>query len=323
MPHYQPIIDLASGHLLGVEALARWQHPDRGLLGPAEFLPVAEQSNLIVRIGEIMLLASCHAGRRWTRHLNETEPFTISVNLAPQQIAQPDLVEVVGRCLADSHLPPHRLVLEVTETAVMADLDAATSSLQHLRDLGVGLALDDFGTGYSSLTYLKRFPLTAVKIDRTFVAGVCTDADDHSIVSSVLRLAESIGLSCVAEGVETAEQASILRYLGCTGGQGWFFAHAMSEPDLNTWLAAPRPPMPSELSAPAAGTAAAPQPPSTAGATAFAAAPAVIRRILALQADGASLHTIAAALNAEGLTLPGGRRWHWRSVARALSDQPS
>jgi len=310
VPYYQPIVDLTTGRAFGVEALARWQHPERGLLLPAEFLQLAEDSGLVVKLGATMLRSACAAAAGWRQQQLVPTGFTVSVNLSPRQIAQPDVIELVRGCLTDAGLPPQNLILEVTETAVMDDIDAASATLRQLRGLGVGLALDDFGTGYSSLTYLRRFPLTQLKIDRSFTAGVCNDADDNAIVISVLQLARSIGLDCTAEGVETRDQADLLRSLGCATAQGWLYHKAMSETDLHRWLERQEPAKAPTLPGPVESAEAAA---STLGST------RVATRMLTLQSEGASLHTIAAALNAEGYTTADGKRWHARSVARAMT----
>jgi diguanylate cyclase (GGDEF)-like protein/PAS domain S-box-containing protein len=219
--HYQPIVELASGRIVGAEALARWQHPERGLLGPEEFIGLAEESGLIRELGAWVLRTACRQSARSAA--TGERRLTIAVNLSTQQLADPGLADLVTSVLADTGLPPDRLMLEVTETALLADTTAALEELLALRRLGVQLALDDFGTGFSSLTYLKRFPLQELKIDRSFVIELGIDPASDAIVAAVIELARAIGLSVVAEGVETEEQRQGLLRLGCTFGQGYLF----------------------------------------------------------------------------------------------------
>jgi predicted signal transduction protein with EAL and GGDEF domain len=216
--HYQPEVDLASGAIKGFEALVRWEHPTRGLLGPAAFIPLAEETGLIVGIGEWVLHAACSEAARWP------QPLRVSVNLAARQLAQPDLVATIRRALAESGLDPAGLCLEITESAVMASGAATTAQLRALKSLGVRLAIDDFGTGFSSLVHLRRFPVDVLKIDRTFVAGLGAEPQDASIAAAVISLAHALDLATVAEGIETDEQLRILRELGCDLGQGHLFA---------------------------------------------------------------------------------------------------
>jgi EAL domain-containing protein (putative c-di-GMP-specific phosphodiesterase class I) len=223
--HYQPLVELASGRIVGAEALARWQHPERGLLGPDEFIGLAEESGLIRELGAWVLRTACSEAARtaYGQPSTDENPLQIAVNLSTQQLADPGLSDLVASVLADTGLAPHRLMLEVTETALLADTTAALQELQALRRLGVQLALDDFGTGFSSLTYLKHFPLHELKIDRSFVSELSIDAASDAIVASVIHLARAIGLSVVAEGVETEQQRRGLLQLGCTLGQGYLF----------------------------------------------------------------------------------------------------
>jgi diguanylate cyclase (GGDEF)-like protein len=223
--HYQPLVELASGRIVGAEALARWNHPERGLLGPDEFIGLAEESGLIRELGAWVLRTACrqvvHAAAQGVVP-QDTAP-TIAVNLSAQQLSDPGLASLVASVLADTGVPAHQLMLEVTETALLSNTSAALEELESLRRLGVQLALDDFGTGFSSLTYLKRFPLHELKIDRSFVSELGTDPASGAIVASVIQLARAIGLSVVAEGVETEAQRRALLDLGCTLGQGYLF----------------------------------------------------------------------------------------------------
>jgi EAL domain-containing protein (putative c-di-GMP-specific phosphodiesterase class I) len=223
--HYQPEVELASGAITGFEALLRWEHPTRGLLRPAAFIPLAEETGLIVGIGEWVLQQACSEAARWA------EPLTLSVNLAPRQLAQPDLVATVRRALAETGIDAARLCLEITESAVMESGAATTAQLRALKSLGVRLAIDDFGTGFSSLAHLRRFPVDVIKIDGTFVAGLGSEPQDASIAAAVISLAHALGLTTVAEAVETDEQLGVLRQLGCDLGQGHLFARPQPPED--------------------------------------------------------------------------------------------
>jgi diguanylate cyclase (GGDEF)-like protein/PAS domain S-box-containing protein len=219
--HYQPQIDLATGAISGFEALVRWEHPVRGLLGPAAFIPLAEETGLIVGIGEWVLREACTEARRWP------QPLMLAVNLSARQLAQPDLVAMVRRALAETGTDPSTLCLEITESAVMESGAATTAQLRALKSLGVQLAIDDFGTGFSSLAHLRRFPVDVLKVDGTFVAGLGREPQDASIAAAVISLAHALGLKTVAEGVETEQQLAILEELGCDLGQGYLFGRPL------------------------------------------------------------------------------------------------
>jgi diguanylate cyclase (GGDEF)-like protein len=216
--HYQPEVDLETGDIAGFEALVRWEHPLRGLLHPSAFIPLAEETGLIVGIGEWVLREACTEAAGWPA------PLTLSVNLSARQLAQHDLVAVVRRALSETGTDPAKLCLEITESAVMESGAATTAQLRALKSLGVRLAIDDFGTGFSSLAHLRRFPVDVLKIDGTFVSGLGREPQDASIAAAVISLAHALDLKTVAEGVETDEQLSILKQLGCDLGQGYLFA---------------------------------------------------------------------------------------------------
>jgi diguanylate cyclase (GGDEF)-like protein/PAS domain S-box-containing protein len=222
--HYQPEVDIASGAICGFEALVRWEHPTRGLLAPGAFIPLAEETGLIVPIGEWVLREACTEATHWAGLSDE--PLTLSVNLSARQLAQHDLVSMVRRAVAETGIDPSTLCLEITESAVMESGSATTAQLRALKSLGVSLAIDDFGTGFSSLAHLRRFPVDVLKIDGTFVAGLGHEPQDASIAAAVISLAHALGLETVAEGIETDEQLTILRQLGCDLGQGYLFARA-------------------------------------------------------------------------------------------------
>ncbi|MCW2585400.1 MAG: hypothetical protein JWN55_916 [Frankiales bacterium] len=310
--HYQPILDLGTGHPVGAEALLRWAHPVRGPVAPGTFIPVAEDGGLIGDLGAWTLRRACQDAVGW-RGLAAPETY-VAVNLSARQLADRGIVAVVRGALADSGLPPHRLVLEVTETAVLSDSDSALGTLTGLKELGVRLALDDFGTGFSSLTYLRTFPVDAIKIDRSFVSGLGVNDDDTSIVASLISLAASVGVQVVAEGVETAAQADLLRRLGCPFGQGFLWSPAVPPGDL--------PPLLEQLAlSRVVGRAGTSRPPRFRRSTWTRPSAEVTARLVALHASGASLDTVAAALNTEGTPTPNGVRWSRQSVARVIADQ--
>jgi diguanylate cyclase (GGDEF)-like protein/PAS domain S-box-containing protein len=216
--HFQPIMNLEDSQIDGFEALLRWEHPERGLIGPDEFVPLAEETGLVVPIGCWALEEACRQAAAW--HAQGSD-MTISVNLSPRQLSEASLPDDVARILDMTGIRPDTVWLEITETTLMADAEAAVHALGKLRSLGVHLAVDDFGTGYSSMTYLKRFPVEALKVDRTFVDGLGRDPEDSAICTAVVSLAHALGLRAVAEGVETPEQLAELRTLGCELAQGY------------------------------------------------------------------------------------------------------
>jgi diguanylate cyclase (GGDEF)-like protein/PAS domain S-box-containing protein len=227
---YQPQISLVTGRTIGVEALVRWNDPERGIVGPAEFIPIAEESRLIVPLGEWVLRTACYQMKEW--YDRGAGPMRIAVNLSARQFQQHDLVEMVQRALDDSGLPPSALEFEITETTAMQNADVSVDVLRALRAIGTGISIDDFGMGYSSLNYLKRFPITAVKIDRAFVNDLATSEGDAAIVSAVIGMARSLRLRVIAEGVETAEQFAILRAKNCDEAQGFYFSKPVSADEL-------------------------------------------------------------------------------------------
>jgi diguanylate cyclase (GGDEF)-like protein/PAS domain S-box-containing protein len=227
--HYQPRVSLQTGELLGMEALLRWTHPVRGVVSPADFIPIAEETGLILPIGGWVLRTACAQAKAW----NEQQgiPLVLAVNISPRQFHR-GLVAVVHRALEETGLTPQCLELEITETALMANLEEAVRVMREITALGVRLALDDFGTGYSSLTHLKRFPLEVLKLDRSFVEDVADRQEDRVIVNSVVAMAHSLGLRVVAEGVETEAQRRVLQELGCDEFQGFLYSKALSPEEL-------------------------------------------------------------------------------------------
>jgi EAL domain-containing protein (putative c-di-GMP-specific phosphodiesterase class I) len=219
--HYQPIVDAASGKVAAHEALVRWRHPERGLVRPAEFIQLAEETGIILKLGEWVLKEAC----RWAIFIGARREdgggLQIAVNLSARQFNDPQLPRMVARALRDTGLPPRLLELEITESTAMQQTDVTLSTLNKLKQLGVSIAIDDFGTGYSSLSYLRRFPVDKVKIDRSFVAEVPADRDQGAIVSAIVALAHALQIRVVAEGVETEAQREFLRSCGCDFIQGY------------------------------------------------------------------------------------------------------
>lgn len=225
--HYQPIISLTTGEIEGFEALARWRHPVRGLVYPSDFIPVAEETGLIVPIGWCVLREACQRLTDWHRRYPSLQTISINVNLSGRQFLQPDLDEQIRDILEDAQLDPARLRLEITESMIMEDADAAVMKLNRLRDTGVQLHLDDFGTGYSSLSHLHRLPTHTIKIDRSFVQRMHASENDTEIVATIVALARSLGMRAAAEGLETAAQLSQLRDLSCDYGQGFYISRPL------------------------------------------------------------------------------------------------
>jgi diguanylate cyclase (GGDEF)-like protein len=234
--HYQPIIDLGTDRIVGLEALVRWQHPTRGLVPPLSFIPLAEETGLIVPIGRWVLATACREARRWLDELPGS-PLVMSVNLSARQVASPALVAEIREVLAETGLPAERLELEITESILLDEGEASATTLRAIRDLGVRLVLDDFGTGYSSLSYLRRLPLDAIKIDRSFVDGIDADGSNLPIVQAVIALAHGLGIEVVAEGIETVGQSARLRELVCDRGQGFYYARPQPPEELRDLLA--------------------------------------------------------------------------------------
>jgi diguanylate cyclase (GGDEF)-like protein/PAS domain S-box-containing protein len=226
--HYQPRFDLLDGTLCAVEALVRWQHPQRGMISPAEFIPLAEDTGLIQPIGDWVLREACRQQRRW-RDIG-LGAWPMAVNLSARQFGSRDLAESIRAIVAEAGIEPRALEIELTESALMHDTGQTLDTLRSLAALGIRMSIDDFGTGYSSLAYLKRFPVHLLKIDRSFVRDIATDADDATIVRAIAGLARSLGLRVVAEGVENQEQVRFLKDIGCDEGQGFLFAPPMPAP---------------------------------------------------------------------------------------------
>jgi EAL domain-containing protein (putative c-di-GMP-specific phosphodiesterase class I) len=229
--HYQPLFRLDTGDMVAAEALMRWVRPGHGEVPPDLFVRLAEEAGLIHDLGAWSLTQACNDAVSWPN------PWGVGVNLSARQLVEPDIVDAVRGALTSSGLSPERLTLEVTETALLTDAAAASTRLQSLADLGVHIALDDFGTGYSSLSYVRDFPVTTIKIDRSFVAGLGRNPEDSAIVATLVQLAKALNISVVAEGIETVEQVEVLRALGCQFGQGFLWSPPVPSPYLVDTLA--------------------------------------------------------------------------------------
>ena len=233
---YQPIVEMGSARAVGTEALVRWCGVDGRLVSPHSFIPVAEETGLIVAIGGFVLREACRQTARWNDTISRIEPLMVAVNISPRQLTTPGLVDLVADVLSETQLPASRLCLEITENVLMEDASSSEVTLAELKRLGVQLAIDDFGTGYSSLRYLRRLPIDVLKIDRSFVAGLGRNAADAAIVRGVAGLGSSLGLRTVAEGVERADQATMLADIGCDFGQGFLWSRPLPPTELGRWL---------------------------------------------------------------------------------------
>ena len=235
--HYQPIVRLDDGALQSVEALVRWQHPERGLVPPGDFIPIAEESGLILQIGAWTLREACEQACRWRAEFGDRAPLPVSVNVSARQLAQPELPEIVGRVLRQTGMSAGDLAIEVTESALIDGLERARPTrCASSRALGVRILLDDFGTGYSSLSHLQQFPIDALKIDRSFVMHLGQGGDECAIVRAIAAMAGALGLDVVAEGVETVEQAEEAWALGCCWAQGYYFARPAPAAEVESLL---------------------------------------------------------------------------------------
>lgn len=308
--HYQPIVALDTGDIVGFEALVRWRHAEQGWVPPDVFLPVAEALDLHMAIDGWVLREACTAAATWQQSRPAgTAAVSVAVNVSPDRLLSPDFAHHVRQALHDAGLPPGALVLEVTENTVVTDLVRAGEILAELASTGVSVAIDDFGTGYSSMMQLRQLPFSRLKIDREFVRNLPASADDAAICSSVINLASRLGVETTAEGVETTEQASLLATLGCGYGQGFLWSKAVPADEAarqlrsHDWQPGPEPSR-DELVI----------------AARLAENPAVVARARKMIAQGASFHTVAARLNQLGHQTVAGRRWHARTVARLLVD---
>jgi diguanylate cyclase (GGDEF)-like protein len=233
---YQPIVETAGRRWVGLEALLRWQHPQRGLLSPASFLPMAEETGQIIAIGQWVLREACRQLAAWERRRPQGPPLFMSLNLSARQFRQAAILDDVAEILSEVGLPPHRLMIEITEAVALQDAEATIRTLRELRKLGVRLAIDDFGTGYSALNYLMRFPVDTLKLDRSFLEGVGRNKSGTAILSGILAFAEHLGLDLVVEGVETEAELAVVRGLGCRHCQGFYLGMPMSPDEITSSL---------------------------------------------------------------------------------------
>jgi EAL domain-containing protein (putative c-di-GMP-specific phosphodiesterase class I) len=232
--HYQPRVDLESGRIIGVEALLRWQYPDLGLVSPSQFVPLAEETGLIIPIGEWVLRTACAQNRLWQSM--GFPPMRVAVNLSVRQFEQRNLVETIGRVIKETGLDPNYLELELTEGLIMKNPEITVATLRSLHEMGIQISIDDFGTGYSSLSYLRRFPIHALKIDQSFVRDIITDPDGTVIVTAIILLAHSLKLKVIAEGVETRDQLDFVRSLKCHEMQGYLFSKPVPGEEITRLL---------------------------------------------------------------------------------------
>ncbi|RBY90097.1 hypothetical protein DQ244_11500 [Blastococcus sp. TBT05-19] len=309
---YQPVVDLRTGDVIGLEALARWTHPERGPVPPASFVPVAELTGLAPELDRWVARRAVQEMAAMRAAGTVPADAYVAVNLSVTNLTEAFAVEDLVRWTEEAGLPPTQVVLEITETAVMQNTDLAVRLLRRLRDQGFRVALDDFGTGYSSLAYLRDLPISALKIDRSFVSGITEHPDVLAIVASIVRLGEAVGVDVVAEGVETPEQRALLHRIGVVTAQGWLWSQALPCSELIGgcgWTGAPN------------AWVGLPAEPANACATGDAGVAEGIRRLLALHRSGASVDEIVAALDADGLRSPAGLPWQRASVARVLAHQ--
>jgi EAL domain-containing protein (putative c-di-GMP-specific phosphodiesterase class I) len=239
--HYQPQVDIETHEIVGFEALARWRHPEHGLVCPTEFIPLAEETGLIVRLGEWVLRRACTDAEKWR------ESVRVAVNVSPAQFRNHDLAQVVAQVLKETGLSPNRLEIEITESLLLRDAEANVAALQELKALGIRVAMDDFGTGYSSLGSLRSFPFDKIKIDRSFIGDLEHNADSAAIVRAVLGLGHSLGMVTCAEGIETEEQMRRLRAEGCDEAQGYYYSKALTIEEARKLLQRGFPAPPGEL----------------------------------------------------------------------------
>jgi EAL domain-containing protein (putative c-di-GMP-specific phosphodiesterase class I) len=230
--YYQPEVSLHDGKMVGFEALLRWQHPERGLLKPSAFVPLAEETDLITPIGRWVLEEACQQAKRWEEERPLSSPMTMEINLSSKQLRRQGLVLTVEEALARADLEAHTLAVDMTETVLIRTSEDNIQALDALKEMGVRLGLDDFGTGYSSLSYLKRFPVDRVKVDKSFVKGLGENATDTALVRMIIDLCHTLGVEVLAEGIETSEQAVLLREMGCDMGQGYYFARPILGEEL-------------------------------------------------------------------------------------------
>jgi EAL domain-containing protein (putative c-di-GMP-specific phosphodiesterase class I) len=240
--HYQPLVTLETERISGLEALVRWAHPERGMIPPLDFIPLAEESGLIIPIGRWVLETACKEARRLQDLYPKNPPLTMAVNLSARQLQSPTIVSDVRAALEASGTPPASLTLEVTESAMLKNIDLSVLRLRELRDLGVRIAIDDFGAGYSSLGYIRQFPVDILKVDRSFIDRIDKGEEELALAAAIIDIAKVLNLRPVAEGVERAEQLERLLELGCDSAQGYYFARPGSQADVEHHISVEREP---------------------------------------------------------------------------------
>ncbi len=234
--YYQPIIDLKTQQLTGFEALVRWNHPTRGLIYPMEFIPLAEEHGLIYQIGAWILHEACRELKLLQIRYPAQPPLSMSINISSRQFSQQDLVEILSRFLTETGVDPYTLILEITESMIMENVGAAVETMNRLRNMGIQLHIDDFGTGHSSLSYLQLFPVSALKIDRSFINKLTANGDNQEIITHIVSLAKSLNFEVIAEGVEREHQLANIKNLHCGYGQGFLFARPMAFNAIDVWM---------------------------------------------------------------------------------------
>jgi EAL domain-containing protein (putative c-di-GMP-specific phosphodiesterase class I) len=235
---YQPIIDLETHRLIGFEALVRWIHPKRGMIYPLEFIPLAEENGMINAIGDWIIREACHELRVLQDRYPMQPPLTMSINISGKQFGQLDLADRVADVIGESGIDAHTLALEITESMIMDNVDTAVITMNRFRDMGIQIHLDDFGTGYSSLSYLHRFPINALKIDRSFINKLSVDGENKEVIMSIISLAKSLNFDVIAEGVEMDHQLLKIQELNCQYGQGFLFSEPMDRGEIDAWVKA-------------------------------------------------------------------------------------
>ncbi|MDH5552067.1 MAG: EAL domain-containing protein [Nitrosomonas sp.] len=234
--YYQPVIDLASGHILGAEALIRWNHPTQGLVGPDQFIRVAEDSDLIIPIGEWVIASAAHQAAKWNKISKQV--LKVAINISSRQCGDngKSIVKTLTKIVADEQLEPGMLEVEITESLLMGGEAKTINALQEIRDIGIGISLDDFGTGYSSLSYLKHFPISTIKIDRSFIRDVNTDKKDAQLVHAILMMGKGLEIDVIGEGIEEPEHLAFLKQYGCKAGQGYYFSRPLPVHEFEAYL---------------------------------------------------------------------------------------
>jgi EAL domain-containing protein (putative c-di-GMP-specific phosphodiesterase class I) len=229
---YQPVVEMQTGTVVGAEALIRWQHPSRRIVPPSKFIPIAEQSGLILPIGRWVLQEACRQGALWRIRFPDRSRFSMAVNVSARQLEEPAFVDELRATLRGYNVDPQSLTLELTESMMLRDDETTVCRLRQIRELGVRIAIDDFGTGYSSLGYLQQFPVDVIKIDRSFTERLSSDGRNFEVTRSIVELGRSLGVDIVAEGIEHAGQVAAVRSLGCTHGQGYYFGRPVPADDF-------------------------------------------------------------------------------------------